>query len=93
MKIFTGKVISKKMEKTATVAVSNVMVHPIYKKRFKKTKKYHVHDELGAKVGDTVFFTPCKPVSKLKRWKITEIAKEKKEKAKTKKKVAKKGKK
>jgi small subunit ribosomal protein S17 len=92
MKVFTGKVISKKMEKTATVVVSSVVVHPIYKKRFKKTKKYHVHDELGAKVGDTVFFVPCKPVSKLKRWKITEIAKDKKKKT-AKKKTSKKGKK
>ena len=38
MKIFTGVVISKKMDKTATVAVERVVVHPLYKKRFKRSK-------------------------------------------------------
>ncbi len=82
MKIFTGRVVSKKMEKTATVVVERVMIHPIYKKRYKKTKRYHVHDELGTKVGDKVIFVPSKPISKLKRWKITEIVKDKKKKVK-----------
>lgn len=70
MKIFTGKVISRKMAKTATVAVERVVVHPIYKKRYKKIKKYHVHDEKGVKEGDIVRFTACKPYSKLKKWRI-----------------------
>lgn len=79
MKIFTGKVISRKMEKTATVTVGRVVAHPVYKKRFKRTKKYHVHDELGTKVGDKVKFIESRPYSKLKRWKIIEVisAKEK----------------
>ncbi len=91
MKIFTGKVISTKMSKTATVAVERVVVHPMYKKRFKRTKKYHVHDELGVKAGDRVSFTACKPISKLKKWKIIEVIVEKK--SKTKKSAPKKGKK
>jgi len=70
MKIFTGKVISKKMEKTATVAVERIVVHPVYKKRMKRMKKYHVHDIFGTKVGQTVQFTVSKPYSKTKRWKI-----------------------
>lgn len=70
MKIFTGKVISNKMAKTATVAVERVVVHPLYKKRFKKLKKYHVHDEKGVKKGEIVRFTACKPYSKLKKWRI-----------------------
>jgi len=73
MKIFTGVVISKKMDKTATVAVERVVVHPLYKKRFRRSKKYHVHDELGVEVGQTVSFVACKPVSKLKRWKIIQV--------------------
>ena len=71
MKIFTGKVVSKKMEKTATVAVERVFVHPVYKKRTKRIKKYQVHDELGVGiVGSLVKFTASRPYSKTKRWKI-----------------------
>lgn len=70
MKIFTGKVISNKMQKTATVAVERVVVHPLYKKRLKKIEKYHVHDETGVKVGQQVKFAASKPYSKLKKWKI-----------------------
>jgi len=75
MKGFIGKVVSTKMKKTATVEVVRVVAHPIYKKRFKKTKKYQVHDELGAKKGDTVRFVASRPYSKLKKWKIVEIIK------------------
>lgn len=70
MKIFTGKVVSTKMDKTATVAVDRVVSHPVYMKRYKSTKKYHVHDEMGVKVGDVVKFVACKPFSKSKKWKI-----------------------
>jgi small subunit ribosomal protein S17 len=75
MKIFTGKVVSIKMDKTATVEVTRVVVHPLYKKRFKRAKKYQVHNELKAKEGDTVHFVASRPYSKLKKWKIIEIAK------------------
>ncbi len=70
MKIFTGKVIAKKMAKTATVEVVKMVIHPLYQKRFKKKKKYLVHDETGVDVGQTVKFVACKPYSKLKKWKI-----------------------
>lgn len=73
MKIFTGQVVSTKMQKTATVAVDRVIVHPIYKKRFKQTKKYQTHNELGAGVGQKVKFVASKLYSKTKRWKIIEI--------------------
>lgn len=73
MKIFTGKVIAKKMDKTATVLVERVVIHPVYKKRFKRTKKYHVHDEMGTELGKVVHFVACKPISKLKKWKIIEV--------------------
>ena len=91
MKIFTGKVISTKMSKTATVSVSRIVVHPLYKKRFKRSKKYHVHDEIGVKIGDRVSFVACKPISKLKKWKIIEVVNKKKKEVK--KPVSKKGKK
>jgi small subunit ribosomal protein S17 len=69
MKIFTGEVV-KTREKTAVVAVTRVVVHPLYKKRLKKIRKYQVHDEIGVKVGDKVNFVGTRPYSKLKRWKI-----------------------
>lgn len=70
MKIFTGKVIAKKAQKTATVEVERMVVHPMYGKRYKRAKKYQVHDELDVTVGDTVKFITCKPISKLKKWRI-----------------------
>ena len=70
MKIFTGKVINKKMQKTATVEVERIVIHPLYGKRYKRAKKYQVHDEVGVNVGDTVNFVTCKPISKLKKWRI-----------------------
>ena len=73
MKTFVGKVVAKKMLKTATVAVERVVTHPIYGKRFKRIKKYHVHDEMGTQVGDTVWFVPSRPYSHLKKWKIVRI--------------------
>jgi small subunit ribosomal protein S17 len=73
MKVFTGIVISKKMDKTATVAVERFVAHPVYKKRIKIVKKYQVHDELGSKAGEKVSFVSSKPVSKLKKWKIVKI--------------------
>ncbi len=76
MKIFTGVVENTKNAKTASVIVERVVIHPLYKKRLKRTTKYLVHDEIGVKVGDTVHFVACKPISRLKRWKITEIVKE-----------------
>ena len=73
MKIFTGKVISTKMAKTATVAVEHIVIHPLYKKRQKRTRKYQVHDEMGVKIGDKVKFMATKPYSKTKKWKILEV--------------------
>lgn len=70
MRVLTGKVIGKKMDKTATIEVNRMVVHPIYKKRFKRSRIYHVHDEVGVKVGQTVKFVSCKPYSKTKKWRI-----------------------
>jgi len=77
MKIFTGKVIATKMAKTATVEVEHIVIHPLYKKRQKRARKYQVHDELGVKEGQTVKFAGGKPYSKTKKWKITEIVEKK----------------
>ena len=77
MKIFTGQVISKKMDKTATVTVERVVKHSVYKKRYKRIKKYHVHDEFSTSVGQVVKFVACKPYSKMKKWKIVEVVQNK----------------
>lgn len=75
MRVFSGKVISKKMPKTATVLVTRIIAHRIYKKRIKRTKKYQVHDELNVNIGDTVLFKDSRPVSKSKSWKIVKVVK------------------
>lgn len=70
MKIFTGVVVSTKMAKTAKVAVSRVVAHPVYGKRIRRVKNYLVHDETGVQVGQKVQFVACKPYSARKRWRI-----------------------
>lgn len=72
MKTLEGIVISTKMQKTATVEVERIKVHPLYKKRMRVKKKYHAHDELGVKVGERVKIQECRPISKTKKWKIIE---------------------
>lgn len=73
MKIIIGKVISTKQQKTATVLVERMVIHPLYKKRYRRAKKYQVHDELGVTVGQNVKFVASKPYSKSKKWKIIEV--------------------
>lgn len=68
MKIFEGKITGMKMAKTITVDVERILAHPLYKKRFKRSKKYHVHSEIEHKIGDIVKFVECPPISKSKRW-------------------------
>ena len=77
MKVFSGKVTAKKMQNTATVEVVRTVMHPMYKKRYRKVKKYHVHDETDVKVGQKVKFVACKPYSKIKKWKIIEVVEKK----------------
>lgn len=69
-----GTVVSDKMEKTITVAVETFVTHPIYKKRFKKTTKFKVHDENNeAKLNDKVKIMETRPLSKDKRWRLVDI--------------------
>ena len=70
----TGVVFSNKMDKTITVAVKWKEKHPIYGKFVNKTKKYHAHDEKNeCNIGDTVRIMETRLLSKLKRWRLTEI--------------------
>ena len=77
IKELVGEVTSTKMEKTLVVAVDTVKMHPLYKKRYIRTKKYYAHVDMEAKVseGDIVKIQESKPTSKLKRWKFIEIVK------------------
>ena len=69
-----GVVISDARDKTITVEVSDVTRHPRYGKTVPRRKKYHVHDEANdARIGDTVRIIETRPVSKSKRWRVTEI--------------------
>ena len=70
----TGVVYSNKMDKTITVVVKWKEKHPIYGKFVNKTKKYHAHDEKNeCNIGDTVRIMETRPLSKTKRWRLTEI--------------------
>jgi small subunit ribosomal protein S17 len=69
-----GLVSSNKMDKTLVVLVESHRNHPLYKKTIKKVKRYKVHDENNeCKIGDTVKIVETRPLSKDKRWRVSEI--------------------
>ena len=69
-----GTVVSDKMERTVIVTQVRQVAHPLYKKYFKRTKKYVVDNiNNDAKVGDTVRIMETRPLSKTKRWRVVEI--------------------
>ena len=73
-KVYTGKVISNKMNKTVVVAVTRLFQHPVYKKTVKKVSKFKAHaEENQCKIGDDVKITETRPLSKDKRWFVVEI--------------------
>ncbi len=73
-KIYAGKVVSDKMDKTVVVAVTRTFQHPLYKKTVKKITKFKAHDEGNkCKMGDTVQIIESKPLSKDKRWEVIKI--------------------
>ena len=69
-----GIVVSNKMNQTLVVAVNERVSHPRYGKTVQRTKKLYAHDEKNeAKVGDRVRVVETRPLSKLKRWRLTDI--------------------
>jgi small subunit ribosomal protein S17 len=69
-----GEVVSIKMQKTIVVEVSRRVPHPLYKRIIGKRKKFYAHDEdASAKTGDIVRIVECRPLSKLKRWRLAEV--------------------
>lgn len=73
-KVRVGRVVSDKMDKTIVVAVETFKKHKLYNKRVKNTMKFKAHDEENAcGIGDTVRIMETRPLSKDKRWRLTEI--------------------
>ncbi|MGI5965356.1 MULTISPECIES: 30S ribosomal protein S17 [Anaerotruncus] len=69
-----GTVVSDKMDKTVVVAIQDNVKHPLYKKIIKRTVKFKAHDENNAcGIGDKVEIMETRPLSKDKRWRVTEI--------------------
>lgn len=75
MKTVIGIVISTKMTKTAAVRVDRYWRHPLYLKMMKRSKTYLVHNDVGAKEGDSVTIVEVRPMSKKKRWAIVPVVK------------------
>ncbi len=67
-------VVSDKMDKTIVVEVTTIKSHPVYRKRFKTSKKYYAHDDQNqCGVGDVVTISETRPASRLKRWRLLDI--------------------
>jgi len=76
-KVYTGRVVSDKMDKTITVVVETYKVHRLYGKRVKFSKKFKTHDENNqAKIGDIVRIMETRPLSKTKRFRLVEVVEE-----------------
>jgi len=69
-----GRVISTKRDKTATVAVESMIKHSLYGKYVRRTTKLHAHDEANeCRTGDWVAVQECRPMSKLKSWRLVRV--------------------
>jgi small subunit ribosomal protein S17 len=69
-----GRVVSDKMDKTVTVMVERRVKHPLYKKYIRRSSKLHAHDETNdCREGDTVTIEQCRPLSKSKNWRVTNV--------------------
>lgn len=73
-RVYTGKVVSTKEEKTIKVLVTTYRKHPLYGKRIENSKKFTAHDENNtAKMGDIVKIMETRPLSKTKRFMLVEV--------------------
>lgn len=69
-----GRVVSDKMEKTIVVQVERLVKHRLYKKYIRRRTKLTAHDENNkCKQGDTVMITESRPLSKTKKWRVSQI--------------------
>lgn len=75
-RLLTGTVVSDKMDKTASVAVTRVRQHPLYRKQYKVTRKVLAHDPANSvRVGDVVQLRESRPLSRRKRWQVEKVLK------------------
>ncbi len=73
-KVRVGRVVSDKPNKTIVVAIERVVMHPLYKKPYRRTTKVMAHDEYNqCRVGDIVKIVEWRPLSRRKRWMLVEI--------------------
>lgn len=76
-KVYTGRVVSDKMDKTITVVVETYKKHGLYGKRVKYSKKFKAHDENNtAKIGDIVRISETRPLSATKHFRLVEVVEE-----------------
>lgn len=74
VRILTGRVVSNKMDKTASISVERLVKHPLYGKYIRRTTKLLAHDENNeCRIGDTVNIAETRPLSKRKAWKVVEV--------------------
>jgi small subunit ribosomal protein S17 len=72
-RVLTGRVVSEKTDKTVTVLVERRVMHPLYKKFIRRSKRYAAHDEANlCKEGDLVSIEECRPISKTKSWLVVQ---------------------
>ena len=73
-RVLKGTVVSSAMDKTVVVEVVSLKAHPVYKKRYRTTKKYYVHDEENqCNPGDKISISETRPLSKTKRWRVLDV--------------------
>jgi len=73
-RVLVGRVLSNRMDKTVVVAVERTQRHPLYGKVIAVRKKYKAHDaENACQIGDLVRMVESRPLSREKRWVVTEI--------------------
>jgi small subunit ribosomal protein S17 len=73
-KVLVGRVVSNKMNKTIVVSVESLKRHMLYGKVVRQRRRYQAHDgEDSCQIGDMVRLIESKPLSKEKRWVVTEI--------------------
>lgn len=73
-RVVSGRVVSSKMDKTATVVLERLVKHPLYGKYIRRSSKVHVHDANNeCQEGDLVSIEQCRPISKTKAWKLVKV--------------------
>lgn len=71
---WVGRVLSNKMDKTVVVAVERSVLHPVYRKVWRRVTKLKAHDEQNVcQIGDRVRLRESRPISKEKHWRVVEI--------------------